>query len=157
MLNIEIKNLKVSRSLSEETTAFTANLYVDGFHAYAVSNHGQGGCNSYYPVGKDVPSEKEIEARIVAAGKAKADDFEILDGFIGDLIDDEEARKRLSRMLKTKIVILGEHGGQPALFTYPAKVKPTPTNIAAVKARLKAGQALVNGDRALESKALALV
>jgi len=153
-MKIEIKNLKHSPSLSEETLAFTANLYVDGFHAYAVSNHGTGGCNSYYAVGKDVPSVAAIEADIVAQGKAKADDFEILDAFIGDLIEDEIARKRLSRMLKSQIVVLVDNKGQPALATYPKKFPPNPVNIAKVRAR---GETVVNGNADLEQKALALV
>lgn len=151
---IELKNIKVARSLSEETLAFTANLYVNGFHAYAVSNHGTGGCNSYYPVGKDVPSIKSIEDDIVAQGKAKADDFEILDCYLGDLIEDEDARKRLRRMIKSQIVVLVDNKGQPALATYPKRFAPNAINIAKVRAR---GETVVNGDADLEKKALALV
>lgn len=49
-MKIELKNIKVSEFMSEETTAFSANLYVDGKHVAVASNHGTGGPTSYHPV-----------------------------------------------------------------------------------------------------------
>ena len=46
-MNITLKNLKIARHLSEETTAFTATIYVDGMSVGHVKNDGQGGSNSY--------------------------------------------------------------------------------------------------------------
>lgn len=42
-----LKNLKVCEWASEETTCFTATMYVDGKRVGEVSNDGHGGCNSY--------------------------------------------------------------------------------------------------------------
>jgi hypothetical protein len=42
-----LKNLKVCEWASEETTCFTATLYVDGKRVGECSNDGQGGCNNY--------------------------------------------------------------------------------------------------------------
>ena len=48
-MKIELRNVKYSKSLSEETNAFTAIVYIDGVKAGEVSNHGTGGCNDYHP------------------------------------------------------------------------------------------------------------
>lgn len=42
-----LKNLKVCEWASEETTCFTATLYVDGKRIGECRNDGQGGCNFY--------------------------------------------------------------------------------------------------------------
>ncbi len=39
---IELKKIKYSESLSEETPAYTATAYVDGVRFAEVSNHGTG-------------------------------------------------------------------------------------------------------------------
>lgn len=155
-MRIELKSLKVARALSEETVAFTADLYVNGFRAYAVSNRGCGGCNSYHSVGGNVPTIQAIESAIVAAGNAKCGDFEILDCYLGDLIAKVEAKKILDRYLKSRITVITDKG----LATYPTKYKPTTENIAAVAAQLaKKGDAsvIVNGNPAVYDRALALV
>ncbi len=46
-MKIELKSIKHSPSLSEETEAFTANLYVNGKKLGYVENRGNGGCTNY--------------------------------------------------------------------------------------------------------------
>ena len=46
-MKIEIKNIKHSPSLSEETNAFTADIYVNGVKAGSAMNRGHGGCTDY--------------------------------------------------------------------------------------------------------------
>lgn len=46
---IELKKVKVAASLSEETVAYTADVYVDGKLFAHASNHGQGGPDLYQP------------------------------------------------------------------------------------------------------------
>ena len=48
-MKIELKKIKFSEHLSEETNAFTADLYINGKNAGYVKNDGQGGCTDYYP------------------------------------------------------------------------------------------------------------
>lgn len=154
-MQITLSSLKIARSLSEETLAFTATLLIDGKPAYAVSNHGQGGCNAYHALYREAPSIAEIEADLVASGLVKADAFEKLDWHISDLIGKEEAKKALKRTLK-KITVIDMHKGQEALFTF--KAEPTAANIErllAAKPELKGK--IVNGNPALEAKALELI
>jgi len=46
-MKIELKNIKVLESLSEETNCYTADLWVDGVKTASASNHGHGGCDDY--------------------------------------------------------------------------------------------------------------
>ncbi|WP_461789425.1 hypothetical protein [Pedobacter sp.] len=46
-MKIELKNIKHSPSLSEETEAFTANIYIDDVLAGYASNRGHGGPTDY--------------------------------------------------------------------------------------------------------------
>lgn len=48
-MKLELKNIKFLASLSEETPAYTATLYVDGKKLCDVSNHGHGGCDEIHP------------------------------------------------------------------------------------------------------------
>lgn len=61
-MKIELKNIKHSPSLSEETEAFTANLYINDVHAGYAKNNGHGGSTDYYHAdekGRDLIREAE--------------------------------------------------------------------------------------------------
>lgn len=62
-MRLELKNVKVAESLSEETTAYTARLYADGKPVADCSNHGQGGPDMYYPCGSGGDEVKAERAR----------------------------------------------------------------------------------------------
>jgi hypothetical protein len=47
-LNLELKNIKVIKSMSEETTCFSANLYLNGKKVAVLSNRGVGACDSQH-------------------------------------------------------------------------------------------------------------
>jgi hypothetical protein len=63
-MKIEVKKIKHARSLSEETNAFTAALYVDGEHVADCKNSGQGGQTDIYPK-YDTNTEKRQHYREV--------------------------------------------------------------------------------------------
>jgi hypothetical protein len=44
VMKIELKNVKFSESLSEETNAFTADIFVNNVKCGYAKNNGQGGC-----------------------------------------------------------------------------------------------------------------
>jgi len=72
-MKIKLKKIKVAEHLSEETTAFTADVYVDGKCVGYAKNNGQGGetyvyCNG----GFDSPNRKAIDEAEVWA-KAQPD------------------------------------------------------------------------------------
>ena len=158
-MKITLKNLKVAANLSEETTAYTAIICIDGQPAFHASNHGHGGCDLYDRVaGYTGPTEREVSEWLAANlppltghGMTLPMDLEL---FVCDLITAEQRRKRLDRMVKAKIVLIGQHKGADALFTI--KMAPTPANLAVIAAK-SAGKVVVNGDAAAYSRALALV
>lgn len=74
-MKIEVTNLKISKKSkeakdvaellgAEDEPAFSALIEVDGEQAFYVRNNGDGGINSYIPVGRD--SAKEAMARAMA-------------------------------------------------------------------------------------------
>jgi hypothetical protein len=48
-MEIKLKNIKFSEHLSEETNAFTADIFVNGKKVGYAKNDGQGGCTFYHP------------------------------------------------------------------------------------------------------------
>jgi len=48
-MKIELKSIKTYPALSEETTAYSATVYIDGKRAFAAKNDGRGGSDSFSP------------------------------------------------------------------------------------------------------------
>jgi hypothetical protein len=82
-----------------------------------------------------------------------------LEMVVGDLIEEKLRDARLKRLLRTKILIIDDKDGEPALYTY--KGKPTDQNLGSMRAAIlgkKITGRLVNGgDEALLAEARALV
>ena len=115
--SIELKNVKVAHHMSEETTAFTATLYINGKKAAHVKNDGRGGDNHPWFLDREV--EKEFHA-FCASLPVEKDEWHIennlepspmsYDSFIGRLLevwmekDDwkKACRKGLVYLLKSK-------------------------------------------------------
>lgn len=150
-MKITLANLKHSPSLSQETHAYTATVLVDGARAFEASNHGTGGPDMYHPVkGYAGPSEREINDWLKTNTPAEESHGIRLDNclefVVGDLINEEIARKRLNRLLSAKILVIDKSKGEDALFTY--KAKPTPESLAQMTAAIASGKVkgrLVNG------------
>jgi hypothetical protein len=149
-VKIEVRNLKHSPSLSEETNAYTATIYVDGKRAIDASNHGTGGADRYHPIAPFTYKDIDRVDDWLKANNPKTHGIEhSLEIEIGDQVENILARKQLDKILRTKItVIVGDH-----VAYYPAKHKPDARNIAAVKAK---GEKVVNGDPSLYEEALKL-
>jgi len=62
-MNIELKNIKIAEHLSEETTAFTADIFVNGKKVGYARNDGRGGCTDYnrYPGDGNMEVIKQAE------------------------------------------------------------------------------------------------
>lgn len=64
---LTLKKVSHDKRLSEETPAYTAEVWADGIHICDVSNHGQGGCDMQYPAkGKTQADIDALNARIKA-------------------------------------------------------------------------------------------
>ena len=88
--SIQLKNVKIAWNMSEETTAFTATLYIDGAAAAYVKNEGTGGDN--HPRFMDRNLEKEFHEFCKSLPPEYLDDDDdepyplTYDSFIGQLL-----------------------------------------------------------------------
>lgn len=116
-MKLTLKNLKIMKSLSEETLCFSATAYVDGKKAFDVSNRGHGGCNEYHAHNQALMDRAEAYAKTLPpytwADAPTADHCEVhqipydLDMLVDDLIDAIELEKRVKRLLAKVVMIEG--------------------------------------------------
>ncbi|CDT00991.1 hypothetical protein BN1088_1432764 [Sphingobacterium sp. PM2-P1-29] len=86
-MNIETKNIKHAPSLSQETEAFTANIYINGKHAGYAENAGHGGETNYYP--KDAKGKELIKQAEDFAKSSKQPNDPFLNMAFEDLTSNE--------------------------------------------------------------------
>lgn len=116
---IVLKNIKHAASLSRETYAYTATVYVDGKRLYAVSNDGHGGGDMISPATRggamDWQAYRELEKRIGATypkwgGKFADDGVDDMDQNLEmvchDLVTDWLIRKDLKSQLRRKLTYI---------------------------------------------------
>lgn len=68
-MQIQLKNIKVFESLSEETTCFSATGYIDGVRCFTAENRGEGGSTNYHPYDYENPKHKELIRKAEAWAK----------------------------------------------------------------------------------------
>ncbi len=95
-MKVELKNLKIAHHLSEETLAFTADVFVDGVKAGTVKNDGQGG--------SDICNLGSYKVKLEAWAKTQErdplfpDDEMNLELMFSRLIDEAESRAKLRKL-----------------------------------------------------------
>ncbi|TAM96680.1 MAG: hypothetical protein EPN39_13195 [Chitinophagaceae bacterium] len=119
-MKIELKNIHYSEQLSEETAAFSASLYINGYKAGTVSNQGHGGATNYTPFNekgrqlikeakaycKSLPPEK-----YTVGGEEHQLDMNLelyMDNLLTDYLkekDLQQFRKEIKKTSNTQIVI----------------------------------------------------
>ena len=119
-MKVELKSVKVMESLSEETTCFSANIYIDGKKVGTAENRGQGGPTDYHindpkvlaefqAYGKSLP-DKEVSLGGGQSFIMKMDAEAVIDELVHDyLVKKDEARitkmakkEKLKKRRKTK-------------------------------------------------------
>ena len=142
---MELKNLSLNISRSEETHCFRASVYIKGKRMFAVSNRGCGGPNEYSPSDFNTGKEAFEEAMAIAREEAKQytlkkielgenlqwaiDELrpnELIDWLITDLINEPLILKKMRKTLKKKITIYDPKKKQTFSL---GKDKPTDENI----------------------------
>lgn len=113
-MQISLKSVRISESLSEETTAFTARLYVDGKATADVRNSGHGGCNDYdtYAMPDREDARNRLAAATAAARQASGWEYDPLDGFVEHLLfrADPRMRRWAKRMKAAGMTCLFDRG-----------------------------------------------
>jgi hypothetical protein len=121
-MKIELRRINHNAKLSEETNAFTAEVWIDGERAFDARNQGQGGCDLYRQIGRW--TEAEVNAWLKAnrpirpfQGLTLEHDLE---AEVGDLLGHELEYRRLKRLLRTNLVTI-ERG---QILQYPLRKRP---------------------------------
>lgn len=133
-MKIELKKIQHSPSLSEETEAFTANLYINGVNAGYAKNQGHGGptdYGSYEPAGRELIRQAEEFCLKLPAKEFPADEgmeaFSLemsLEHYIDGLLSDHLQKKELARfnrqMEKAMVngIVYGVAGESYATISY---------------------------------------
>lgn len=122
-MKIELKNVKINLTFSEETTMFMADLFINGVLAGEANNDGRGGCTFYsvrtYDAKKRTflsDSEKErnkelikqAEAYCLSLPKVRVEEYNFefdmnLEHFIDDLVEAELKKKEQKKFEKKMI------------------------------------------------------
>ena len=139
-MKIELKKINHSKSLSEETPAYSAQVYVDGVHVCDVSNHGTGGPDMQRPArGTDHKDLAALDAKIKATYPKQTYDFG--DGKKGEyetdlellchlLLDRADLEKTVRRDLSKKVMFVKPADGK----LYGVKLTHPSHRDAAIKA-----------------------
>lgn len=141
-MRIELRRINHNPKLSEETNAYTAEVWIDGERAFLARNQGQGGYDLYHQVGRW--SEAEVNDWLKAhrpvqpfQGLTLEHDLE---AEVGDLLARSLELRRLKRLLRTNLVTI-ERG---QVFQYPLRKRPLAIVMRAVIATNPAAM-VVNG------------
>ena len=105
---IELKNIKHTAWMSEETHCYQATLYVDGVKWGIVSNAGHGGCDDFYSETKSDADFAELNKRIKETyepytyeGYTLKKNLEMV---CGDLVNQWLRDKDFNRAMKAKVL-----------------------------------------------------
>lgn len=154
-MKIELRRINHNAKLSEETNAYTAEIWIDGERAFDARNQGQGGCDFYRQVGRW--TEAEVNAWLKANRPAST--FQgltlehDLEAEVGDLLERELEYRRLKRLLRTNLVTI-ERG---KVFQYPLRKRPLDLVARAVTATNRQAVIINGGDEGVIRQALAIL
>lgn len=114
-MKFELRKVHHMPSLSEETNAYSADLYVDGQLIAHVSNRGHGGCDDQHPAkGRTNADLQRVEEWIKANHPPRETGMKLpsgemflmditLETICGELLESHLASKKLERLLKRTV------------------------------------------------------
>ena len=127
-MKVELRKVKIAKNLSEETIAFTADLWVDGEQIGYVRNDGRGGANLVSPIMvKDQSTigrirEFESWCETQPPRHNRHDVFDMTaDYYISLMVEDYQEEQQVKRWCKTKTVIRleGDKVGEYHTYNFP--------------------------------------
>jgi len=157
-MKVELKKIQFSEALSEETNAFTADLYINGKKVGYCRNDGRGGPNDYYA---DTTEGRELirkaEAYFQGLPKKKSERFNFtyqptLESEIGDLLDQwllAKEQKKMERKMKTCILVGVPNAPMYSYYNFKRPLSDVPKvhlqmNVERIKEKLKEGEVILN-------------
>ena len=153
-MRIELKKLKVVTALSEETTCYTAEVWIDGAKAFLASNRGHGAADDFHQVGTVTASY--IDEWLAANRASTRIGDTVLDHTlefeVATLIGRIEEAKRLRRAFRTQLVAIDDG----KVYSYSLKGRDLSV-VAAAARRQRPGLRVVNGDEQALDEAIDLM
>jgi hypothetical protein len=122
-MKVELKKVKIAQYLSEETTAFAAQLWVDGEYIADVSNNGHGGSNSIHHRFDDKGLNTRDKVQAFEAWCEAQPDMRT-DYYISLMVDDYQEQRQVKRWCKTQTVIRLEDDKPGEFRTYKRPYDP---------------------------------
>lgn len=126
-MKIELKNVKVYAGMSEETTAFVADLYINDYKAGQAKNDGRGGttfCQAYNTEGFELMQKAEayckaLPPKIISSLHPAGEPFTVamsLDSYVDDLL-----LKSICEKAMKKGIVFGTSYGKYSImeFNFP--------------------------------------
>lgn len=97
-MEIELKKIKIVDEMSDETTCFCADVWIDGAYVGSAENAGSGGPNLYRPHGLEDVLQKHAESLgpVEFAGTKLDRDADMV---VSELLEAHRLRKELRRRL----------------------------------------------------------
>lgn len=125
-MKIELKNVKIAESLSEETIAFTASLWIDGRRVGRASNRGHGDPNRLEFDDREVERQFNDYVNKLPPVESEYGPLDMCpDLFISELVVDVQHRQWLKRQTRNKIIFRLEGDDRGAYRTIPKTAKPS--------------------------------
>lgn len=113
-MKIELRKIALHKGLSEETPAYTADVYADGVLVCHVKNEGHGGCDYQYPAkGKTRKDIDVVEAFCKALPKVSFHGRELgqsLEMICHTQVWDQDLVKTVKRDLSSKVMFTKKDG-----------------------------------------------
>lgn len=155
-MKIELKSIKFSEAMSEETNAFTANLYIDGRKVGYCINRGHGGCTDY---NADSPELRPVIAKAEAYCKAlpkikwRGCEFDqsletVIDQLLEDWLKAKEVKK-MERRMKTCVLVGVPDASSYAYYNFKRPLSEIPKGellgrVLNIKGKLETGEVILN-------------
>lgn len=126
-MKIELKNIKINHSFSEETLCYTGVVYINGKKAGFVKNDGHGGCSHVHADDRELVSQADKyfadqPAKDVRYGDRDEDvlkDFkETLDSYLDNLAYDHSNAKEAAKVAKKEAKIKDNNAKAGFPFTF---------------------------------------
>jgi curved DNA-binding protein CbpA len=142
--------------MSEETNAFTANLYINGRNVGYCKNQGHGGCTDYNAnSSEDHKTIQEAEAYCKALPKTKWKDMEFdqsLESVIDQLMEDwlkAKETKKMEKRMQTCILVGSPDSLNYSYYNFKAPLSNIPkgqleASVFRIKNKLNKGEVILN-------------
>jgi hypothetical protein len=105
-MKIEMRKLRVHKDMSEETTCFSAELFIDGRRVAHVSNDGHGGCDRLVPWSVKDTLDAYAKTLPDRSGGYPAS----WESVLAEALERATARKDFDRQIKGCVLMVGKDG-----------------------------------------------